>query len=211
MLPEMYQIITLTANLSTFIFIAYYLVTLHAREKEAEKKQKKIDSEYHHVVDEALSKERQIIGDATSEADKILMETQLLSDSSQSSVDQALAALMADLKKDSATAAETYRNAYRDSLKNITDQSLRDFQTLSQEMHAGLQKQVTAFHEAMLPTLEKELAAYKETRMQETEALIKQIVQQVTREMLSKTLSMEDHEKVLIASLEKAKQKGLFT
>jgi hypothetical protein len=211
MLPEMYQIITLTANLSTFIFIAYYLVTLHAREKEAEKKQKKIDGEYHHVVDEALSKERQIIGDATNEADKILMETQLMSESSQSSVDQALAALMTDLKKDSTTAAETYRNAYRDSLKHITDQSLHDFEAISQEMHTSLQKQVTSFHEAMLPALEKELATYKETRMQETETLIKQIVQQVTREMLSKTLTMEDHEKVLLASLEKAKQKGMFT
>ncbi|MGH7203053.1 MAG: hypothetical protein ACREHC_01250, partial [Candidatus Levyibacteriota bacterium] len=160
--------------------------------------------------DNALSKERQIIDDATSEADKILLETQLMSDSSTSSVDQALEALLTDLKKDSATTAETYRKAYQESLKQINDQSLRDFQSLSHEMHASLQKQVIAFHEAMLPTLEKELAAYKTTRMQETETLIKKIVQQVTQEMLNKTLTIEDHEKMLLASLEKAKQKGMF-
>jgi hypothetical protein len=210
MLPELYQIIALAADLIIFLFISFYLINLHAREKEIAKKEKSIDKDYHHVVDSALTKERQIIGDATSEADKILLETQLLSDSSQSSVDQTLAALLADLKKDSANAAETYRKAYQESLKQINDQSLHDFQTLSHEMHTSLQKQITSFHEAMLPTLEKELAAYKQTRMQETETLIKKIVQQVTQELLNKTLNIDDHEKILLASLEKAKQKGMF-
>ncbi|MGI8419443.1 MAG: hypothetical protein ACR2LN_02250 [Candidatus Levyibacteriota bacterium] len=210
MLPEFYQLIALGADLIFFLFVAYYLINLHIRERELEKKEKSLDKDYHHVVNNALSKERQIIDDATSEADKILLETQLMSESSQSSVDQALEALLTDLKKDSATAAETYRKAYQESLKQINDQSLRDFQSLSREMHANLQKQVITFHEAMLPTLEKELAAYKATRMQETETLIKKIVQQVTQEMLNKTLTIEDHEKILLVSLEKAKQKGMF-
>lgn len=201
---------SITADLVLFLFVGYYLMRLHAKEKEVEKKESKIDKDYHHIVDDALSKERQIIDDATSQADKILLETQMMSEASQSSVDKALEAMLADLKKDSANAAETYRKTYQESLKQVTDQSLKEFQTISKELEESLHKEISTFHNTMLPTLEKELAGYKEMRMKQTEAMIKDIIQKVSQEMLNKSISLDDHQKLLIASLEKAKREGTF-
>lgn len=210
MLPDFYIAMSMIADLVLFMFVGYYLLRLRVREKEVEKKESKIDKDYHHVVDDALSKERQIIDDATSEADKILLETQMMSQSSQSSIDQALEAMMVDLKKDSANAAETYRKTYHESLKQVTAQSLKDFQTISKELEESLHKEISTFHNTMLPTLEKELAGYKEMRMKQTEAMIKDIIQKVSQEMLNKSISIDDHQKLLLASLDKAKREGTF-
>ena len=71
----------LRIDIFIFVFVFYYILSLRDREKRVEKKENAIDSDYHHVVDEALSKERKIINDATSEADQIIKQSQFLSQS----------------------------------------------------------------------------------------------------------------------------------
>ena len=65
MLPTtVIQIVTILADLVIFVFVCYYLWELRAKEKLIEKEQKETDSSYHHVVDDALAKERKILEDA---------------------------------------------------------------------------------------------------------------------------------------------------
>lgn len=211
MLPTMLiQYLSLGVNVLLFFFLVYYVMHLNKKEKQLDAERTKIDQTYHHVVDEAMSKERQIISDATSEADKILLDTQLFSQSSETSIDKTLETLITSLKKDSTNTAKTYHDAYHLALKQTSDQSLKDFQTISHGMQDTLKKQLASFHDTLLPVMEKELASYKQARMQEVEQEIKQIVHAVSQELLNKSIPVEDHEKLLIDSLEKAKQKGMF-
>lgn len=211
MLPNMFlQYLSLGVDLLLFFFLVYYAFHLNKKEKELDQERAKMDQTYHHVVDEAMSKERQIISDATSEADKILLDTQLFSQSSETSIDKTLEALIANLKKDSTTTAKAYHDAYHLSLKQVSDASIKDFQTISHGMQDTLKKQLAGFHESLLPAMEKELAAYKQARMLETEHEIKNIVHAVSQELLNKSIPVEDHEKLLLESLERAKQKGMF-
>lgn len=211
MLPStVLQIISLSADLLLFVFLVYYAVHLNKKEKELHAKETKVDQDYHHVVNEALDKERQIITDATSEADKILLDTELLSKSSTSSIDHTLEALVEKLQKDSTATSQTYHDTYQQALKHISQQSLQDFQNISKDMQETLKKQIAMFHQSLLPAMEKELASYKQARMQETEQEVKNIVHAVSQELLNKTIPREDHEKLLIEALERAKQKGIF-
>ena len=210
MLPITIQIISLVFDLILFIFLCYYLLRLRKKEQMLEKKQGDLDQAYHQTVDDALNKERQIITDATKEADRILLDTQLLTEESQASVGQTLEAMLSELKKRGATSEQAYSAAYTATLKQLTDQSLKEFQTISKSMQETLSKQIATFHDSLLPALEKELAAYKQTRMQETEAEIKTIVQRASQELLHKSISLEDHKQLLLEALEKAKQQGMF-
>jgi F0F1-type ATP synthase membrane subunit b/b' len=210
MLPDFYQAMSITADLVLFLFVGSYMMKLYAREKELEKREKKIDSEYHQVVDDALSKERKILDDATSEANQIIAETEFVSQTSKDSIDAALAQMKKDIQNETNTAAHQFRESYQHELKKLTDQSLTDFQNISKEMQDSLHKQVSEFHNTMLPALEKELEEYKQTRIKQTEQMIKGIIQKVSQQVLNKTISTDDHQKLLIDSLDKAKREGIF-
>jgi hypothetical protein len=212
MLPSalIFQIFTTVCNCILLIFIAYYFLNLKSREKSLEKKETQIDTDYHQIVDNALTKERKILEDATTEADHIITNTQYVSQASKESVDQSLQQMEITIQKDALDTAQDFTKTYQTSLKQLATQSLNDFQTATKNLETDYQNQIKDFHQNILPTLKKELEEYKQVRLKETEQLTKTIVQKASQEILNKALSLEDHHTLLTQALEKAKKEGLF-
>lgn len=211
MLPSaFFQVMSLIADLVLFIFVGYYLLRLHTKEKDVEKREKKIDTDYHQVVDDALTKERKILDDATQEAEHIIADTQFVSQESKGSIDAALAKMKKDIEHETAVAAQEFRNSYQKELEKIANQSLTEFHSISKELQDSLHKEVMQFHSTLLPSLQKELDEYKQARLKQTEQTIKTIVQKASQEVLNKSLSTDDHQKILIDALDKAKREGMF-
>lgn len=211
MLPTLlYNFLTITASFFIIIFVIYYIIRLQAKEKELEERINKNDVQYHKIVDDALSKERKIIGDATEAADKIIHDTKFVSSTSKEELDNALKKLVTDIEKESDQEGEGIKNAYQTSLKTITDSSLQNFNRISKELEDDLQKQIKAFNEAQLGSMKKELDDYKQAQLKLTQETVTRIVQQVSQEVLNKSISVDDHQKLVIESFEKAKKQGLF-
>jgi vacuolar-type H+-ATPase subunit H len=229
MLPTMlYHFLTITASLTTIIFVIYYTFRLHAKEKELEGKRGKIDTEYHKIVDDALSKERKILDDAANEADKIIADAKYVSSGSKEVVDKALQKMVEDIQKESVATGRAVLNNYESSLKELTNTSLKDigeisksldvdlqtqlkeFEKITRELEGDLQKQLKAFNETQLAMMQKELDAYKESRIKQTEQMVTGIVQQVSQEVLNKSISLDDHQKLVLEAFEKAKKEGVF-
>ena len=239
----LFQLTTIAADLMIFLFVGYYLIKIRSKEKNLEKKEGKIDTNYHQIVDNALAKERKILEDATNEADQIITGAQYIRLASKETVDQAMQKMVADIQKEavntsnsllniSNTSKETvnqtmqkmvsdiqkeavvttrdFMNSYQTSLKQLASQSLKDFQNVVKGLEIDLQKQIKDFHETLLPNLEKELEDYKQARLKQTEQTITRIIQQVSQETLNKSISLNDHQNLLIESLEKAKKEGIF-
>src|ERR1700756_723587 len=104
MLPTIFfQLFTIAADVAIFGFIWYYLWEMHGKEKGVDEERKKTDENYHHVVDEALAKERKILDDATSEATQIISRTEFLTDESKTALDQALQKMEGQMEKDAGT------------------------------------------------------------------------------------------------------------
>lgn len=204
------QVITIVADLVIFIFVGYYLLKLRAKEKELDAKSAKIDSDYHKIVDDALTKERTILQDASTEASQILTGTQFVSTNSKAAIDQALQKMVTDLEQEAGGTAKDFMTSYQTSLKQIAVQSLTDFQNVVKGLQDDLQKQIKDFHDNMMPTVEKELEAYKMARVKQAEQSVTHVVQKVSQEVLNKTLSLDDHQNLIIDSLEKAKREGMF-
>jgi len=208
-----YMLLTLSilATLACiFIFLAYSFISLRSREKQVEKKENAIDSNYHHVVDDALSKERKILDDATQEADQIITGAQYLTHNSKEEVHDAIRSLVADIQKEGATIAHTFTSEYTNSLNTLSGQSLAQFQTIMTTLESGLKKQIQDFHQSLLPQVEKELQEYKKARMQQIDAAVVTIVQKASQEIFNKSLPLADHQNIVIESLEKAKKEGVF-
>lgn len=246
----LFQILTVCADLSILFFIGYYFYAFQTKEKELKKKEGKIDTEYHQVVDNALTKERTILEDASREAgqileqttgaaDKIIADTRYISNETKDSINQELGHIAAETEKEAVDTAKNFINSYSASLETLASQSLSNFQKMShgfeeehkkqieeyrkslsqsltniestaKNMEKDLQKEIKDFHDKLLPDLQKEIEEYKKSRMKQAELMISHVVQNVSQEVLNKSISLEDHQKLLIESLEKAKRDEIF-
>ncbi|HSW47660.1 MAG TPA: hypothetical protein VLG67_01125 [Candidatus Saccharimonadales bacterium] len=223
-----FDYITILADSAILVFVAYYFFRFNKIEKKLEEKENKSDIEYHKVVDDAFAKERKIIEDATGEAQHIIQDTKYITSSSKEDVDEALAKMIQDIHKDTLETARQFMENYKSSLSQISMRSQADFQEVAKGLAEGLrgeveafanstrqleldlQKQVKDFHDNLLPNIEKELDEYKKVRMKQTEQTITSIVQKASQEILNRSISLDDHEALIIESLEKAKREGAF-
>lgn len=211
MLPNtLFQILTIAADLVLFIFVWYYIWELRGKEKWIEKERTKSDSNYHHVVDEALSKEQKIIDDATKEASEIISDTQFLTKTSTEEVNKALTQMEGTIEKQAGSTSQEFTKTYSESLQKVAAHSLTEFQTITKGMETELQKQTKEFRESLLPRLEKDLEEYKKMKVAQTDRIITHVIQDVSQEILNKSLTVEDHQRLLLESLEKAKNEGAF-
>ncbi len=211
MLPTLlFDITSFLVNLVLVLFIIFYLLKLRAKEKTLDQKEEKVDTNYHQIVDDALSKERKILEDATIEASQIITNAQYVNTSSKQAVEHALSQMMHDIQEDALAASREFKNSYSASVQEISKTSLADFQNVTKALQTDLEKQIQTFHDTLLPGLQKELEAYKQSRMKQAEATITRVVQEVSQEVLNKSISFEDHQKLLTESLDKAKKEGIF-
>jgi hypothetical protein len=203
---------------SIVIFLVVYFIaklnkrekTVEIKEKELAKKEGKIDIDYHQIVDNALAKERKILEDAIDEAKKILADAQYVSQNSKDTINRALLAMAANIQKEADTIGRQSIVDYKNYLGKLSAESLGNFQNIAKEFGTNLEAQVKEFRNSLLPNLEKEIESYKQDRVKKIETAVNDIIQKVSQKALNKSIPLEDHNKLIIDSLERAKKEGIF-
>src|SRR5580693_9162172 len=118
MLPTIFfQLFTIAADVAIFGFIWYYLWAMRGKEKQVDEIRKKTDDNYHHVVDEALAKERKILDDATTEAAQIITKTEFLTEESTTNLKDTLQQMENALEKDAGNTTHEFTKTYSTSLQ----------------------------------------------------------------------------------------------
>jgi hypothetical protein len=198
------------ADLAVFAFISWYFFSLQAKQKELDKREGKLDTDYHQIVDNALTKERKILEDATAEADQIIAGAKVVSKTVKDEVNNALQIMVVDIQKEVMDTAKNFTTEYQLSLKQLANQSVADFAAIVKTLQADLNQQIQQFHSVLLPNLEHELANYKQARLAQTDAAVTAIVLKASQTILNKAISLEDHKQLVFDCLEKAKQEAVF-
>ena len=210
MLFQLVLLALMIPHLILFVVFGYYMLKLRAKEKNLEVKEGKIDANYHQVVDSALSKERKILEDAIAEASEIIAGAQYINKESRDVIAEALQKMTVDIQKEAADTAHNFTSNYQVSLRQLSLQSLAGFQEVVKSLREDLKKEIVMFHETLLPKMEKELEEYKKARLEQADKMVVRIIQSVSQELLSKTISIEDHQKLVTDALERAKKEGAF-
>lgn len=216
-MPAYLPIIIATINLMVLSVLGFYIWTLSKErkelknhEKELEEKEKKLESGYQQVIDNALNKERVILDDATKKANTILSNTQYVSNVSKDALNQALQNMIIGIQREAETSSNNSLTNYKDFLHQIAQKTLLDFQGSTKKFEDDMQKQMQGFRNSLLPTIQKELEAYKKERIDKADKIINSIIQEVAAKALNKSIPQEDHQKLIIESLEKAQKEGVF-
>lgn len=210
MLPASFLYLTGLTNVAVFLIIALYFFRVRSREKRIEKIEHTLDDKYHHVIDDTMSRERKILDDATSEASQIITGAQYITHSSKEEVEKAIQAVVQDISTEGQSIARTFATEYANSLSQMSTQSLAQFHVLMANLQADLQKQIQLFHQTLLPNVEKELASYKQARLKEIDQTVMSIIQKAAQEIFNKSISLSEHQQLVIESLDKAKKEGVF-
>ena len=212
-----FQIVNLAADLLVFFLAGYYLLKFSKREKELEDREKllrekegKIDIDYHQIVDNALTKEKKIIEDATAQAGTIIAKTEFVTQDSKEMVNRALRQMSFDIQKESNDIGRKFVGDYEIFLNNLSTTSLGEFKNTAKEFGTDLEKQIKEFREALLPNIEKEIENYKLERFKAVDKAVNVIIQKVSEKALNKSIPPEDHNNLIVESLEKAKKEGVF-
>ena len=204
------QFVSMMADLVVFIFAGYYFYKIRNKEIDLEKKEGKIDTDYHKVLDTALARERKILEDATTQADQIIASAQYVNKTSTEEVNKALQVMIAEIQKKATDEANKFMVEYQAALKQLSSTSLTGFDKTAHELQDDLKNQIREFQDKLLPGMEKELAEYKRVRLEQIERIVKGVVQKSAQEILNKAISLDDHQDLIVQTLEKAKKEGVF-
>ncbi len=189
-------------------------------------------SQERQIIENAMNQSNQMMSVATHQANQILAGTQYISQTTKATLDTALSKMITDVQGTSSTSkisleqalqkivVDVHREAfdtgreftthYSTTLKQLTTVSLAGFQNVASELELELQKQIKDFRQNLLANLEKEVEVYKQQKMRRIDQASTHIVAQVAQEVLNKSLTLDDHENLVVRSLERAKKEGVF-
>lgn len=216
-----YLFISLILTLGLLAINLVFVYALYQRNRYLNQRQKTVYAHLQNLLESANDQAEEIVSQAVKKAGKTLSDSvflrQDLSSQLHHSFRQALQQRLDQLKSESAEFETEYTQALehvtKDSLQSIastTKDELAQFrQTLTKEIidtHNELRQKVDTEYAAA----KQEIEEYKKTELQNAHQQINQIIAKASKEVLGKSLTLEDQEQLIFDALERAKKDGVF-
>lgn len=205
------------------LVIAVFVMYLKTASKSLTLKEQLLDLKEKGLVlskkttDEAQSTANKIIDDARLKAQKIISDAQFFSDNQKDLFSNELA-------KITKTQTEQYQKALNavqeqsvkmllNTSKDVTgviDQELVKFRQDLTSRSEAIQNQANSSIASAYKKIEESLDVYKQERLKQLDEKILKVVKEVARVTISKTLSLDEHEKLVQKALEEAKKQNVL-
>ncbi len=181
-----------------------------------------------HIIDEAHQTAILIVKNAEVKAQNLLDSSTIfnkeLRREMESSIEHISKKHLTTLNEVAESILNIYKNELNDQkvqslsvVKNAANETkeqlirdLEDFRNLLREETAKSRKQVREKIEKSYEEIRKELESYRTDQMKKIDENIYTIVANASREILTESLDIERHKKLVFASLEEAKKQGIF-
>ncbi len=179
-----------------------------------------------HLKSQMHKKADEIIEEARQKANKILADAHFIEDKERLAFNENLHASSTNQIKDFEKVSQDFLKAYQNELdiikgntiqvlKNISKDiekdtlfEIKDFKEILKKDTFASQKIVEEKIEDAYKRVEKEIENYKKERLQRVEENIYKTLQEVSKLVLGKTLSLQDHENLIIDALNQAKKEN---
>lgn len=206
-----YITIFLTSILGLFLaFVSFSFARLiqkyHKIKEEKENLEKNFEAEADKIVKQARDK-----------AQKIINEAIIVSQDTKKEITSALQNASQDQINDFKNLQDDIKNQILTIFKTTTGQFEAVAKSEIENFQSNLQGQITSTQGFLQKTIEEALAGiqseideYKEKSLKEAENSIIEIIKLATKNFLGEVISPDDHEKLVMSSLEEAKKENLF-
>jgi len=169
------------------------------------------------MIDEANNKALDIISKAT-------LSTDTVSETFKQEMSHISSVQIKEFKK----ATSDFTKAYFQVLQDLKVNNIEAFQNVSKDIEVNTTKEITNFKESMekltvlsqdevkkkidadYALLKKEIEDYKNQELQKVESGIYELLENVSKIVLGKALSLSEHEELIEKSLKEAQKEGVF-
>lgn len=200
---------------------SFYIGKFSERDSEVYKKAQQIIEDSHKkakvILDEASEKAGQIL--ASADHSKVDLDNEL-----RSTIRETAGKGVKMLEDQSASVSQQYQQTFDEVKEQFIKQVKETLGKVQEAGELGLNEFRAALKDQQLTSqyyiekrlnqefdqAQKEVARYKEEQMRRVEGSVDRIILRLSEEVLGKAISLEDHEKLIIDALSKAKEEGLF-
>ncbi|NTU46076.1 hypothetical protein HGA88_00425 [Candidatus Roizmanbacteria bacterium] len=203
------------------VLILFYSIYLRNHEKNLKKKEQELLREPESELKDAHEKALFLVQEATTEATRMLDGSKETRFEALEKINTALQELAQQNQKLFEINSEQLRRELEEALKKAGEESVavfhRSMEKVAQEAESQTKGVENSMNDYMKSKLDSEFAAikeelihYKEEEMKAFKIRLENNVKDLALEILGKTLSLEDHDTLIVAALEKANKEGLF-
>jgi len=196
-----------------FWLIRKYLSLEHSKAQN----QADLNAQSQKLIQDAQTSANQIVKDATIKAEAIIKGAQEIDINQQQVIAKALEAQ-----------SQKYADVYQQSLKSIEQQIRLAVKDAPEDIKKGIQAQINLVGQELskdlvgtqsqfkvaMDTAYKNMLAdlenYKKAKMVKVDESITEAIEEIAKEVIARSIPVEDHEELILKSLEQAKKEGLF-
>src|SRR3989338_1036722 len=168
------------------------------------------------IMDDAGSRSKEVIEKVDQKAVEILAHSQLIKSDLDKGLKDSLRQMTEKYIEMIAEHSKKFTLDYENILTSVKNQSLvrskQALDNIEQEVKKQLEDSKAGLKEEMLKSLNKatvEISQYKVKEIAKIDQEIDQLVVEMAKDLLRINLSPKDHRKLVVQSLEKAKEQGL--
>ncbi|MDO8488112.1 MAG: hypothetical protein Q7S31_02230 [bacterium] len=162
----------------------------------------KLHQEEELVMSRARQKALSIIQNARDQGVDIIGRSKISATESKSKLEE-------NLSEISATNMREFKNILQTISKTVEGDALKEIEEFKKALELETiqsQKTVAAKMQQNYDQAKAEVEKYKQAQMAQAEAKIDQIVSEVVKDIIGRVIPLEEHQKLIIAALEKAKK-----
>lgn len=206
------------------VILAFFYASLFKRFRNLELEKDKQKKQVAFLLEDSKDKGLKIIEDAALKAREIMQKTYLDDDKSKNVLQEdlknitdfqeqafkktsedflaAYQQLLGEVKKENIKTAQNISKA----IESETESQIQDFKGILEKETLDSQRQVAAKIEEEYKQVEVEIKAYRQERLNAMQEDIFKILKEIIREVLGKDISIKEHEDMVMAALNKAKE-----
>lgn len=210
-------IVTMLILFILIVFATSYFYYVYKREKEFEDSHENLEENYDNILFKAHKKAEEIVSQASEKAKSLLMNTKDVKEFADKDIEQAIQKEKEELLQSFSASINGIRNDALMYVKKMADetQSLTQSELIS--FRDGMQKNLAQIRLAETQKLSEEarksfdeIETFKSSQLEKVKQQLSDLIVKVSEDVLGKSISLTDHEKLVLEGLEQAKQEGFF-
>jgi len=196
---------------------------LNSQKNELENLTNRIYEKEAEVLRDARVKAESIINEAIEKAKEIIAGSNLITTESKKALDEAFETLLKHQTSYFEKASQDFLQEYKNELQALKEKNIEILKNTSKEIEEDTAKEIQDFDNILeketvlsqkiieekiekdYSKVQKEVEEYKNEMLNKVDAQILKLLQTVSKKVIGKSLSLQEHEQLIISALEQAK------
>ncbi|MGD8744567.1 MAG: hypothetical protein PVJ52_03170 [Candidatus Woesebacteria bacterium] len=180
------------------------------------------------VLEEAKEESLRILNTSHEKARQVLSNSKSLTEDSKKILDQKLEQLSQKYTQDMENVSRSLSEAFRSALEAEKDRGVSEIHEVSEELKKELVEEVGDFKDVLhketveaergirdeivgdFEQMKKELETYKKERTESINRNMYELLAKISKDVLGKTLTIDEHEELVLQAIKDAKKEGTF-